>query len=219
MRVLKARTPPLYVSEEVLKQWFLMYSDLPPLTSHLSPLTSHLPPLTSHLPPFISHFPSLTSHLSLPTSHLSPLTSHLLRPTFHLPPPTSHLSPPTSYLPPPTSPLLPPTSYLHAKVMILTIFSQNWTNFRKVAAYSHTSAAPASLGWSGGAEPPQRTSKIYRKSMDRPSSPSTFSRISYRTAATHPNSISTLFPPIAKSKPPKPPCLQSPRRESRSEIN
>ena len=33
MRVLKGRTPPLYVSEEVLKRWFLRYFDAEPINS------------------------------------------------------------------------------------------------------------------------------------------------------------------------------------------
>ena len=33
MRVLKARTPPLYVSDAVLKQWFLRYFDAMPINS------------------------------------------------------------------------------------------------------------------------------------------------------------------------------------------
>ena len=34
MRVLKARTPPLYVSEEILKRWFLRYFDAEPYISN-----------------------------------------------------------------------------------------------------------------------------------------------------------------------------------------
>ena len=33
LKVLKARTPPLYVSDEVLKQWFLRYFDAEPINS------------------------------------------------------------------------------------------------------------------------------------------------------------------------------------------
>ena len=33
MRVLKARTPPLYVSESVMRQWFLRYFDAVPINS------------------------------------------------------------------------------------------------------------------------------------------------------------------------------------------